>query len=310
MPSDAPLLPHSSPDRGLPPVAPPSGRFLVQLFIVPGVIVLAVVLVVLAGSWLWKSTSSPERLLEDLDSTNANVRWPAAEKLAQTLKRDDDLASDPKMALRLAGLLQRRLAEYDRGLAELSREAPKLQPEEINKRREALKDKRRDIQFLSPCLGSLMIPVGAPLLCEIASRGEDMDEKSLALLRRQAVWALGNLGENLKRFPKLPPERRQLVIDQLQAELGTASTETRPWIEGSLRYLRTEQQGGQPDSLGVIATLSRCAEMDDAFLRELVAQAFNFWQGDARESAEAEKTLYRLATDKGQAKRIEVGEND
>src|SRR5262249_56727306 len=44
MPSEAPRSPAASPPGGLPPVVPPSGKFLAQLFLVPGIIVTVAVL--------------------------------------------------------------------------------------------------------------------------------------------------------------------------------------------------------------------------------------------------------------------------
>jgi len=38
--------------------------------------------------------------------------------------------------------------------------------------------------------------------------------------------------------------------------------------------------------------------------------AFSFWDGDAEETALAEKTLVVLARDDGHGVRIEIGEND
>src|SRR4029077_21124372 len=97
-----PPPPIPDPTKGLPPVTPPSGRHIVQLFLVPGLIVARAVTVLLGFSWLASGSRSPEQILKNIDSTNADIRWRAASDLAQVLKRDDKLAADASFGLRLA----------------------------------------------------------------------------------------------------------------------------------------------------------------------------------------------------------------
>ena len=80
--------PPAAPAEGLPTVEPPSGRFIVQLFLVPGLLVLVVVLV-LMGLFYLTSRQSPEYFLRQLDSDNADIRWRGAADLAQILKRPE-----------------------------------------------------------------------------------------------------------------------------------------------------------------------------------------------------------------------------
>src|SRR4051812_4697949 len=102
--ADTPVqgLPASS----LPPVAPPSGRFILQLFLVPFLIVGTGFFVWLCWSWVFSSPHSPEKFLRDLDDPNLEVRWRAAEDLAQVLPRDAVLASSTNFALGLADHLR------------------------------------------------------------------------------------------------------------------------------------------------------------------------------------------------------------
>ncbi len=65
---------HDELPKDLPPVQAPSGRFIVQLFLVPGLIVTVAVLILLAFGWLVGGESQPDKLLERLESTNAEVR--------------------------------------------------------------------------------------------------------------------------------------------------------------------------------------------------------------------------------------------
>src|SRR5207302_2082003 len=61
MVNDARTPPYpNSQSPGLPPVAPPTGKFLIQLFLVPGVIVALVVGLLLICDWLINRPRSPE----------------------------------------------------------------------------------------------------------------------------------------------------------------------------------------------------------------------------------------------------------
>src|SRR5580704_2519182 len=104
------------PDPPLPPVQPPSAGFIVQLFVIPALIVLAVV-----GVWalFGKIASSDEdwrELVEDIRNTNQHRRWRGADGLARLLQDDqqstnpgDRLAANPEIARALVDL-------FDEGL--------------------------------------------------------------------------------------------------------------------------------------------------------------------------------------------------
>jgi hypothetical protein len=74
------------------------------------------------------------------------------------------------------------------------------------------------------------------------------------------------------------------------------------------------QDNKQPGSLGVIGALAHVAgendEESDRFLRELVALAFNFWNGTEAEEKVIEATLKNLSFDAGKGKEIEIREDD
>src|SRR4051794_10459276 len=97
MPDPAPASPD--PSKGLPPVVAPSGRFLAQLFLVPGLIVASAVLILLGFSWLAGGSKNPDAFIRDLESSNPDIRWRTASDLAQVLKRDPGLAGDPTFGL-------------------------------------------------------------------------------------------------------------------------------------------------------------------------------------------------------------------
>ncbi|MCH8829276.1 MAG: hypothetical protein IID45_06830 [Planctomycetes bacterium] len=107
----------------LPEVKPPSAAFIVQLFLVPGLIVLVVV-----GVWalFGKMAASEQnwiRLVEELKQKNTHRRWRAALGLAQTLKADQErggkLASNPQLAEALAEALRTELKAHSKDADDL-----------------------------------------------------------------------------------------------------------------------------------------------------------------------------------------------
>src|SRR5262249_31744964 len=114
----------------------------------------------------------------------------------------------------------------------------------------------------------------------------------------QALWALANLGDNLKRFQRLIPERQQMVLAELQAE-GDGVGERAEWARAALGYM-TGPRAQKLQGLGVDKALTFCAADSDPFLREITAFALNFWEGDATERGRLEEALAKLAVDGGQ----------
>lgn len=88
-------------DDALPPVEPPSAAFLVQLFLVPGLIVAIIVCVWLAFHWLAHLGNDPQAYVRTLQRDNEG-RWQAALNLANDLrgpggaglKQDESLARE------------------------------------------------------------------------------------------------------------------------------------------------------------------------------------------------------------------------
>ena len=154
----------------------------------------------------------------------------------------------------------------------------KLTKEDRAKEQESLYHKWKFVLFLGSCLGNSMVPVGVPLLNEMAANRQGSDAKVVARRRWQAIWALANLGENQKRFDKLPPERQEAVLAELEREAATGKTERRQRAEIALRCLKG-QRDGRPAAAGVGATLAACATDANPFLREMAAFALTFWEG-------------------------------
>ncbi|MCY2963905.1 MAG: HEAT repeat domain-containing protein [Planctomycetota bacterium] len=75
----------------LPPVRPPSVGFIVQLFVVPGLIVAAIVGIWLLFGRVATAEHNWRRLVVELQNPNEHRRWRGAMGLAQILKADQEL---------------------------------------------------------------------------------------------------------------------------------------------------------------------------------------------------------------------------
>ena len=95
-----------SPDQLLPPVEPPSAGFLVQLFLVPGLIVAIIVGVWLTFHWLAHLGQDPQAYVRTLRRDNEG-RWQAALNLANDLRGPGGgaLKADPTLAVELGRIL-------------------------------------------------------------------------------------------------------------------------------------------------------------------------------------------------------------
>lgn len=291
-------------ERGLPPVVPPSGRMIAQLFVVPGLIVAGAVVILLGFSWLAGGSRTPQGFLDGLRNPNPEVRWRTASDLAQVLQRDDTLASNVDFGINLVMRLQDALAD-------VAKPVPPRPNEQLDEKtkRSAAQDwhthqiHRALVQYLTACVGNLSVPVGAKVLSDMIHRPISTDEKSDAILRRQAVWALANLGNNRERFERLSADHKQEVFAQLELRAAKAG-DTSDWSRLAVEILRNESSGG------VIAALAKCAEADDPFLRKQAALALSFWKGTASENELADATLLRLTRDDGHGRSIEITEKD
>lgn len=153
----------------LPPVEPPSAGFIIQLFVIPGLIVAAIV-----GVWaLFGKLSSSDQdwrvLVAELRSTNEHRRWRGALGLAQILKTDqqqgeagNQLAHNREVARELAGLLGEQMQKPSPSDDDLKQQA-----------------------FLARTLGMLEVPgVVLPTLEEAMQPDQDPE------LRKSAIAAV------------------------------------------------------------------------------------------------------------------------
>jgi HEAT repeat protein len=123
-------IPRDGDQPVLPPVEPPSAGFIMQLFVVPALIVLAVV-----GVWAFfgKIAASEEdwrELVEDIRNTNEHRRWRGADGLARLLQSDQQLgenghhlASNPEIARVLVALFDEQLKKHSQREDDLKQEA-------------------------------------------------------------------------------------------------------------------------------------------------------------------------------------------
>jgi len=112
--------PERSRPEELPPVTPPSAGFIVQLFLIPALIVLAVVAVWALFGQLAHTENDWTHLTADISSKNELRRWPAAEGLAHLLHNEQispptdrqPLAENPIVVDSLTKLFTESLATH------------------------------------------------------------------------------------------------------------------------------------------------------------------------------------------------------
>jgi len=157
-----------SPDD-LPPVEPPSAAFLVQLFLVPGLIVAIIVCVWLAFHWLAHLGNDPQAYVRTLRRDNEG-RWQAALNLANDLRGAGGAAlkADEPLATELGRILDEEVASGRTG-----EQAQTLRV------------------YLCRALGEFSIPVAAPPL---VAQVKNLADPQTA---RAAVEALSVLQTNL-----------------------------------------------------------------------------------------------------------------
>jgi hypothetical protein len=291
-----PNPPPTEPAKGLPPVVPPSGRFIVQLFFVPGLIVAAVVLFFLAIQYWVGDSRTPDQLLRKLDDENVDVRWRGASDLAQMINRRESVAMrcDVRFALDIAKRLRTAVDDLweEEKLHAKRIKDKKLTAEEEDRSWKKLAPLRDYVDYLAAVCGSFHMAVGAPLLCEIARKNDSPDVKGNILRRRKAVLALANLGNQCKEYAKLTKDEQNTIRQGLEAEASPAGTRGL-WARTGLYYIDKSLPVGS-DVVKVDHELANLVQSDDRFLRAQVAMALYFWDGD-----QVEPTLLQLTRDNG-----------
>jgi HEAT repeat protein len=152
----------------------------VQLFVIPGLIVLVMVLVWTLIKWLPQMGNDAETNVKALEGNGAN-RWQAAVNLANLLRGDTtgELKQDRALAARLAARLREELQR-----ARTSEDALLLRV------------------YLATALGEFHTDAGLPVLVEAINSAEKTDAKPS--LRVAAARAVAVLSNNLKRVTGKP----------------------------------------------------------------------------------------------------------
>jgi HEAT repeat protein len=162
----------------LPPVEPPDAAFLVQLFLVPGIIVAIIVCVWLAFHWLAHLGNDPQAYVRTLRRDNEG-RWQAALNLANDLRGPGSAAlkADESLATELGRILTDEAASGRTG-----------------EQSETLR------MYLCRALGEFAIPAAVAPLVERASVPADPQTA------RAAVEALAVLWTNLVAAGRAPDD--------------------------------------------------------------------------------------------------------
>ncbi len=184
-----PLLPHEAlpPNDALPPVEPPSAGFLIQLFLIPGLIVGIIVLVWVLFNWVAHGgANDPEAFLQNLRrEDHSEVPWMTAENLAEALRNDPQLRGNGRLAAQVATILDERLA------------AGKSDEDSIKLR-----------AYLCYALGEFSTPEGLPVLLKAATADS---AKEPLQVREAAIDAIGTLELNMLLAKKAPLEHPDLI---------------------------------------------------------------------------------------------------
>lgn len=174
-PSTEPSPPAGLPEE-LPPVTPPSAGFIIQLFLIPALIVLAVIAVWGLFGQLAGSEVDVDRLVSELGNNNEHRRWRAAHNLYVLLQNDRH--ADPNAVDRLSS--RRDVAEGLTGLLNESLDSPAS--EDVKKINHQV--------FLARALGSLEAEdLVLPALARAMNARQDPDVRKSAMMSLMLIAA-------------------------------------------------------------------------------------------------------------------------
>lgn len=215
-PTDLPPAPmNDALPEHLPPVEPPSAGFIVQLFLVPAIIVAAVIGLYLLFGKLAAGDTDWRQLVSDIKSDNPNVRWRAALNLAEGLDSDESrgldgqqLSSIPEIATALNDLTLQRLKstakseEHQQQLAFLLKALGRMDAvEQIRPALRTCLDETQELEVRKHALQAVAMIAGRR-----QAKGETLPEPELVdaviaasqspdpVLRQHGAFALGLLG--------------------------------------------------------------------------------------------------------------------
>ena len=284
------------PTRALPPVTPPSGRFIAQLFLVPGMIVLVAVLIIVSMNYMFVGGYSPAYFYGKLDSDNPDIRWRGASDLAQVLERKDSAALryDVDFALNLTKRLKAAWDELLTQEAAIGSTLKGKSDKEVSKAWRKLTAQRDHVDYLAAALSNFNMPVALPVLAEMAERSEGPDPRGAVLHRRKALWSIARMGDKTKSFAGAPEDQRAKILGDLKTAAASGDANRALWAKTALAYLDPQTKQADDGIVRVDRLLAETAKAQDKFLRVQTALAANFWDGEL-----IEPTLLRLTQDDG-----------
>jgi len=190
IPPEDSSLDRISPQEALPDVRPPSAGFVVQLFIIPGVIVFVIVMVWLLFNWLALMGGNPSSYLTEMRRNNANS-WQQAYNLSEAIRQNDEYRSDVKLATEIAVFLDELLEQPIPAVASKPRD-DKREPhsEEITRR-----------GFLCRTLGEFHIAEPTlPVLMKAAAREDGTNDVPVQLAALEAIALLAEHATDREAF--------------------------------------------------------------------------------------------------------------
>ncbi len=177
--------PHADPtsdseDRAvLPPVEQPSAGFIIQLFVIPGLIVLLIVLLWLGFSWLAHRGTHPEEIVRQMRQNKANS-WQLAYNFSEELRQNEKYRTDQALAEEVASFLNDLLDQPLPPNSQSGFGGTSPRSQEIARR-----------GFLCKALGEFLVPQSVlPVLMRAASRHADDDELRVRLAAIEAIALL------------------------------------------------------------------------------------------------------------------------
>jgi len=250
-PADASHPPEEPvPSEQLPPVTPPTAGFIIQLFLIPALIVVAIIGVWALFGKIAASDANWEQLVSELGSTNTHRRWRAANHLSQLLHNEQ--LTDAPESERLS--TRREVALALTTLFRTSLESHSTQTDDINHQ-----------EFLARTMGALDVDgLVLPVLAECLDPKHETAVRKTGLMSvvmiagRHFAKATGQLmtPDRSSGLPELTPlaEAAGLPLKQpciqnerVLEQLATAAQDP----DASLRHLAAYALGlvSGPDSM-------------------------------------------------------------
>lgn len=193
----------------LPPVQPPSAGFIIQLFVVPGLIVLAIVGVYLVFGKLATGRQDWREQVADLRHPNEHRRWRGGLGLAQILTADQQQGANGQQLSRNREIAQALSDMLSEELKRASQSEPDLKYQ----------------AFLASTLGKLDLPeIVVPPLVSAMQPGIDRE------VRKNAIGSIAVMADRFARRNEL------LAFPGLSDQLQNVSRDDDPLIRQLCAY--------------------------------------------------------------------------